>query len=266
MNRTSFLFLSSFLITSALWAKGAKLAEKLLSSDPATRTSAVEEFNKMPAEAQAKLVPDFMVALNDENPQKRKIAARILKAMGVKAEAQIPDVKTTPESTRKAVVDPAHQEQFEQLQHEKAQPGYAELEEKLRNERPQNGYDGLRGEMEAEKKGQVLLNAKELKEEFSGSSVSPSVVQDSLKDPDPWVRAQAARRLANVQPAPVETIPTLTDMLSDPNAKVRAAAVAALGSFGPLAHEALPKIKQALADGDADVRQLAADALHQIQP
>src|SRR5690348_16064629 len=73
--------------------KVAKLAEKLLYGDQATRNEAIKEFNKLPADAQERLVPDFMVALTDDDPQVRKISSRILKAMGVKTEAQIPDVK-----------------------------------------------------------------------------------------------------------------------------------------------------------------------------
>src|SRR5437870_3228473 len=73
--------------------KVAKLAEKLLYGDQATRVDAVREFNKLPPEAQYRLVPDFMVALTDENPEVRQVASRILKAMGVDTAGRIPDAK-----------------------------------------------------------------------------------------------------------------------------------------------------------------------------
>ena len=88
---------------------------------------------------------------------------------------------------------------------------------------------------------------------------------DSLKDPDPWVRAQAARRLGMIQPAPVEAIPTLIKMLGHKESESRRAAVAALGSFGPLAKDAVMPLNAALSDPDPAVRTLADEALKQIQ-
>src|ERR1700690_387933 len=73
--------------------KVAKLAEELLYGDAPTRKKAVQEFNKLPSDAQERLVPDFMVALSDDDPEVRKIASRILKAMGVTTASQIPDAK-----------------------------------------------------------------------------------------------------------------------------------------------------------------------------
>src|SRR5258708_20953063 len=81
---------------TAVWAvvQVSELAKRLLYGDPNTRMEAVKEFNKLPAEAQYRMVPDFMVGMTDEDPQVRKIASRILKSMGVKTENQGPDAKT----------------------------------------------------------------------------------------------------------------------------------------------------------------------------
>src|ERR1019366_10191296 len=72
----------------------SELAKKLLYGDSSARTEAVNEFNKLPSEAQYKLVPDFMVAMSDPDPDVRKVASRILKVLGVKTEGQIPDAKS----------------------------------------------------------------------------------------------------------------------------------------------------------------------------
>src|SRR5450755_1598777 len=86
--------------------KVAKLAEQLLFGDQPTRNQAIKDFNKLPSDAQERLVPDFMVALTDDDPQVRKIASRILKAMGVKAEGQIPDIqKEAPVISTKTATD-----------------------------------------------------------------------------------------------------------------------------------------------------------------
>lgn len=242
-----------------------KLADKLLRGNASARQEAIQEFNKMPADAQYQLVPDFMVAMTDEDPEVRKIAARILKAMGVKAEAQVPDAKkaVTPRPDQKPKEDP-----------------WADLK-KVRDEQPSGrqdvarmrqdervSYADLRQELEKEKKSQVFLDPAAFKPEAQGpgaSSGDGGLLLDSLKDSDPWVRAKAARRLGMIHPAPLEAIPLLIKMLNDKEAESRGAAAAALGSFGPLAQGAIPAIKKILADPDPSVRTIAADALKQIQ-
>jgi HEAT repeat protein len=126
-------------------------------------------------------------------------------------------------------------------------------------------YSDLKREIDIEKKGQVTLDAAQVQSDAPAAASPLSTVVESLKDPTPWVRAQAARRLAMVHPAPVETIPTLIEMLGDSDVEARRAAAAALGSFGPLAREAIPTLNKALADPDNTVSQIAADALKQIQ-
>jgi HEAT repeat protein len=219
--------------------KLSPLAEELLYGDPATRQKAVQKFNKLPADAQYKLVPDFMVALSDEKPEVRKIASRILKTMGAKS--ALPEVP--PPSNAAEFPDAARE-----LHPEK------EL-----------AFADMRRELEKEKKERVTLDAADF---GSGSNLaSPmSVVLDSLKDPDPWVRIQAARRVGMIHPAPLEAIPPLIAMLGAKDADSRKAAAAALGSFGPLARDAEPALTRAMAaDPDPAVRQLSGDALKVIQ-
>jgi HEAT repeat protein len=127
-------------------------------------------------------------------------------------------------------------------------------------------YDDLKKEIEREKNGQIALDPAAFQSDAlaSASPVSAPVI-DSLNDPTPWVRAQAARRLSSIHPAPVQTIPTLIQMLDDKDVECRRAAAGALGTFGPLAHDAIPALNHALSDPDKDVSLIAADALKAIQ-
>jgi hypothetical protein len=259
--------------------KVAKLAKKLLYGNEATRTEAIKDFNKLPAEEQYKLVPDFMVALTDDDPQVRKIASRILKVMGVKSEAQIPDAKKempAPEASKPAGEEWKEEKKLEatetpptpkEMTAPPANPVNGSKWSDLENMRQgqTNNYDDLKEQLELEKKGQVTLDPNELKADSDSYTTPLSSVVQSLKDPDPWVRAQAARRLAMVRPAPVETIPTLISMLDAKDVESRLAAAAALGSFGPLARDAVPALKKSLNDPDNSVSQIAGEALKQIQ-
>jgi hypothetical protein len=264
--------------------KVAKLAEQLLYGDAPTRNQAIKDFNKLPAEAQERLVPDFMVALTDDDPQVRKIASRILKAMGVKTEDQITDAqKELPVvSTKTATEDKWSEEKKmrdastplplpdakKELAAPVAKPAgddkWSDLT-KMKNEEAGGNYADMKQQMDAEKNGQVTLDAAQLRSDDATSSSPLSSVVDSLKDPDPWVRAQAARRLAMVRPAPVEAIPILVKMLNDKETESRRAAVAALGSFGHLAQDAVLPLNSALSDPDPTVRALAEESLKQIQ-
>ena len=259
--------------------KVSKLAKRLLYGDEPTRVEAVAAFNKLPSDEQYKMVPDFMVALTDDDPQVRKVASRILKAMWVKTEAQIPDIKKeapAPERQKPAAEQLKEEKKFEltdlpptpkEMAVPPAKPAGGGQWSDLENMRQgqTNNYDDLRRQIELEKKGQVTLDSSELKSESDSYTTPLATVIESLKDPDPWVRAQAARRLGMIHPAPVEVIPTLITMLDDKNVECRRAGAAALGSFGPLAREAAPSLNKALADPDNTVSQIAAEALKQIQ-
>jgi hypothetical protein len=259
--------------------KVAKLAEELLFGDQPTRNRAIQDFNKLPADAQERLVPDFMVALTDDDPQVRKIAARILKAMGVKTGNEIPDAqKELPAaSSNTAATDkwaeekkmretPIPEAKKEFLPAATAQAGDGRWSDLTKMRAEESGqYADLKQQMDMEKKGQVTLDATQLRSDADASASPMSTVVDSLKDPDPWVRSQAARRLAMVRPAPMEAIPTLIKMLNDKETESRRAAVAALGSFGHLAKDAVLPLNASLSDPDPTVRALAAESLKQIQ-
>lgn len=243
--------------------KLSKLAEELLYGDESTRMNAVNTFNHLPTDAQQKLAPDFMVAMSEDDLNTRKIAARILKAMGVKVETQIPDahneMKATPE--KPSSNDPWEEEK--KMKADSAKDKWGDLK-KMRTE--ENGsYDSLKGELEKEKKESAWLDAKDLTSDRS-SNVSPlSAVRESLKDPNPWVRAQAARQIGTLRPAPVDAIPELIAMMGENIPESRRAAAAALGSFGPLATSAIPVLTTALSDPDPATKQIAQEALKQIQ-
>jgi len=260
--------------------KVKQLAQELLYGDQATRTQAVQDFNKLPSEAQYKLVPDFMVALTDEDPEVRKIASRILKAMGVKTENQLPDAAKQLPVVSSVTATP---DKWAEEKKMKESTPVSDLKKNIPAPEPKTTgddkwadlkkmqgeesgkYADMQDQIDQEKKVQVTLDASQLKAESDVSSSPLSTVLDSLKDPDPWVRAQAARRLSMIHPAPVEAIPTLITMLKDEETESRRAAAAALGSFGPLARDAVPALNNALGDSDPAVTQIAAEALKQIQ-
>jgi HEAT repeat protein len=242
--------------------KVGELAEKMLYGDQTTRLAAINDFNKLPPDAQYKLVPDFMVAMSDEDPDVRKIASRILKAMGVKTEGQIPDAKNevTPAQLKTGGQDKWAEE--EKLKNDNKDK-WGDLS-KMRHEAPAD-YANMKEQVDLEKKGQVSLDAAQLLKNSPDTASPLSSVTAALKDPDPWVRAQGARRLAMVHPAPLDAIPDLVKMLGDKEPESRRAAAAALGSFGPLAKSAVMPLNAALSDPDPAVKQIAADALKLIQ-
>jgi len=238
------------------------MAKKLLYGDKYTRMEAIKEFNKLPSDAQYKLVPDFMVAMSDEDPEVRKVASRILKAMGVRTEGQIPDAKNevTPAQLKTGGQDKWEEEK--KLRNDNKDK-WDDLT-KMRGEESSD-YAKMKEQVDLEKNGQVTLDASQLMKDSPDTASPLATVTASLKDPDPWVRAQAARRLAMVHPAPMEAIPDLIKMLGDKETESRRAAAAALGSFGPLAKSAVMPLNAALSDPDPAVKQIAADALKLIQ-
>ncbi len=242
--------------------KISSLAEKLLYGDESTRLNAVNEFNHLSSDAQQKLVPDFMVAMSEEDPGTRKIASRILKAMGVKVQTQVPDAKKElkAENEKSAGNDPWAEEK--KMKKEVGQGKWDDLT-RMRTEET-GSYDSLKGELEKEKKS-AWLDAANLTSDTEVAGSPVAAVRESLKDPNPWVRAQAARRLGSLRPAPVEAIPDLITMLGENIPESRRAAAAALGSFGPLAEKAIPALTTARSDPDSATRQIAEEALKQIQ-
>ncbi len=258
-----FLVLGLFLLALPAGAKVklSPLAEKLLYGDEPTRLQGVEEFNRMSAESQQRLVPDFMVAMSDDDPGTRKIASRILKAMGVKIETKMPDAKKEMSDEKSKDHTGDKWEDEKRLKEDVSKDKWSELK-KMQSEENKN-YSSMKEQLDQDKK--AFLDAALLTADSRDHSSPQNSVMQALEDPDPWVRAQAARRLGSIRPAPVEAIPSLMNMLREKLPESRRAAAAALGSFGTLAEKAAPALTAALSDSDPATRQLAQDALKQIQ-
>jgi HEAT repeat protein len=93
-----------------------------------------------------------------------------------------------------------------------------------------------------------------------GDSAVPALIE-SLADPNPTVRAQAARALARMGPKGHAAVPALILALEDETAAVRVNAARALGQIGPEAQEAVPVLIRALRDpgNQTDIETPAAD-------
>ncbi len=103
------------------------------------------------------------------------------------------------------------------------------------------------------------------------ASVEPNKPPQSLIPPlnlqtayQPWgVKETAVDALGRIGPS---AVPPLVATLSDPNPRVRAEAARALSRIGSAAQAAVPQLIEQLQDPDRDVRQAAARALGQIGP
>ena len=222
------------------------------------RLKAVDVFNKMPAEAKYKLVPDLMVAMSHEEPLVRGRAAKILGALGIKTDGgMMPDAKQALPEEKKALPEvpvPASPV---------AQESELTLEE-IRKDKPKDAYSDLRDQLKKEKEDAGFADAKELRGQ-SGFSAAAYPLLEALKAPDSTMQIRAARRIGELRPPPAEAIPLLEKMLASPDKEARAAAAGALGGFGLDARSAAPTLMSLLRDEDKGVAQIAADALKQIQ-
>ena len=86
-----------------------------------------------------------------------------------------------------------------------------------------------------------------------GEPAVPVLIQ-SLSDPDPELREQAARAIARMGAIAKDAVPTLIQGLNDPQVTVRQACARALGQMGPAAAEAVPALVAVIRspDGKAD--------------
>ncbi|HVA47205.1 MAG TPA: HEAT repeat domain-containing protein [Pirellulales bacterium] len=80
-----------------------------------------------------------------------------------------------------------------------------------------------------------------------GDAAVPALL-DTLADPDPDVRAQAAHALARMGQKAEPAVPALIHALDDPNQDVRQGAARALGQIGSGAEEAVPALIKAIKD------------------
>lgn len=74
-----------------------------------------------------------------------------------------------------------------------------------------------------------------------GGNAVPTLIS-TLNDPNPRVRAEAARALARIGPEATEAVQPLIARLDDPDEEVRQAAARALGQVGPAAAPAVPAL------------------------
>ena len=99
-----------------------------------------------------------------------------------------------------------------------------------------------------------------------GEPATPALV-DLLRDPDPALRALAARTFWGMGArAGSEAVGPLAEALADPDVSVRVSAAMALDNMGPAAAAAVPALVKALRDHDPKVRPWAARALGSIGP
>ena len=86
-------------------------------------------------------------------------------------------------------------------------------------------------------------------------------VVECLKDPDPAVRAAAARAVGDVQAEHARSVPLLIAALKDPHWIVRYRAAEALAKFGETAERAVPALRESLKDAEWQVVVKAAESL-----
>lgn len=91
----------------------------------------------------------------------------------------------------------------------------------------------------------------------------PALV-NALGDPDPDVRAWAARDIGDIGAAAATAVPRLRAMLHSPEAGSRGSACGALGAIGAGARTALPDLRRALGDSSPEVREAARNAIRSI--
>jgi HEAT repeat protein len=98
-----------------------------------------------------------------------------------------------------------------------------------------------------------------------GAPAVPALV-DLLRDPDPTMRALAARTFWGMGARAEGAASALAEALKDADPRVRVGAAMALDNMGPPAAPAVQALMAALRDSNPEVRQWAARALGSIGP
>jgi hypothetical protein len=93
-----------------------------------------------------------------------------------------------------------------------------------------------------------------------------AALAEALGDEDSYVRAEAAKRLAQKGPDAKEAVPALSKALGDKVGYVRSEAALALSKLGPSAKSSVPKLIEAMKDPDEGVRLAAGVALRDLGP
>jgi HEAT repeat protein len=96
-----------------------------------------------------------------------------------------------------------------------------------------------------------------------GEMAKPAIpaIARRLRDPDSYVRIDAAHLLERLKP---DSIPSLIELLQDANPRVRELAARTLEKIGPSAKSAIPSLIERLGDEDVAVRQATVAALHSM--
>lgn len=102
---------------------------------------------------------------------------------------------------------------------------------------------------------------------MGGTASATEVVRrliGALEDPDPGVRARAARLLGRMEERGPEAVSALLGALGNEEAPVRVAAALALGRLGAATPEVVDGLLRVLGDEEADVRAQAARAVGEL--
>lgn len=230
------------------------LSERLLSPVAVIREDAVTEFEQLPPRVQEQFVPTLMVALTNEDPEVAATASALLKKLGKTGRNPAPVVSPTQLAETSAARQRQQQESRRQVQ-------------QLKNDK----YNDMRAALAEEKRQQSAVSLPDAPKADAAPQAGSRDQQvrqalvDGLRDPVPFVRSRSARRLAGLQPPPVEAVPDLIALLGDKDVEVRGSAAAALGAMGPAAKEALLSLRSLEQDPDPNVRAIARGAIEQIR-
>jgi HEAT repeat protein len=195
----------------------------------------------------ANALPQIQGTLRNQSASRdqRRAALRACAILGPIAAPAIPDVAAVlsdPELTAEAAVALSFM----------GPQAFHPLEEALANDDPAVRRESLRS-----------LGKLRYRAPLSSADVLP-LLQDSMSDPDPSVRAVAATYLGIVHEDPEKSVPLLIEGLKDADTEVRRASATALGSFGGAAEAALPELRRATGDQDSDLAREAGRSIVRI--
>jgi HEAT repeat protein len=104
----------------------------------------------------------------------------------------------------------------------------------------------------------------ELGKQYQGILFEPML--NSLKDPEPMVRARAANALGMLGQQPDKVIPVLIDLLGDKDDWVRCMAAVGLDLYGDPSKPAVPALLRTLTNCSAEFRSFGTHAVMKIDP
>lgn len=192
-------------------------------------------------------VKALVVALGDEDPHVRKVAATSLRTLAPASREAIPKLAATLAAGDAASIEAARA--LCEFRAE-ASPAIPELLAALK------AKDSVLRWNAAKTLGKIGPSAKD---------TVPALIA-AFTDEDAEVREHAAEALGDIGPDAKDGVPELIKLLKDPAPKVRKDAARSLGKIGPSAKSAVPALKPLLKDEDVRVRDLTAQALRILDP